>query len=200
MKQVVLLLVGMMWCGLAVQASSSADCSTNCDQRERGQPTCEEELLWAGGGGYTQRVKDLLDSGADINHQSSSGLTVLMHATLKKQGEMVKLLIDRGADSNLQRVSGNTALFYAADENMVQIAKLLIAADANLDVQNSIGYTALMVAAGENSLMVAKLLIDAGADVNLKNYDKIGRSALSIAKLFDHHAMAEMLRRAGAEE
>jgi uncharacterized protein len=96
-------------------------------------PSVNEQLLQAVVNGSPERVKSLLEQGADVNAKDEYGHTVLMNATGPKSGnfddtdvkddgrgkpanpEVVKLLLDRGADVNAMTETGFTILMYAAE-------------------------------------------------------------------------------------
>ena len=58
-----------------------------------------------------QIAKVLIDAGANINHQSNSGYTVLMYNCFSAERiDLLQLLISAGADLNLTNNWGDTAL------------------------------------------------------------------------------------------
>ncbi|MGF1677259.1 MAG: ankyrin repeat domain-containing protein, partial [Rivularia sp. (in: cyanobacteria)] len=58
-------------------------------------------LMFAANSGYTEIVRILIDSGANINYQRKSyGLTALMLACATNKLDIVRLLISKGADIN----------------------------------------------------------------------------------------------------
>jgi ankyrin repeat protein len=105
-------------------------------------------LIWASRTGSLDAMKLLLDAGADINKQASSGddwdATPLQHAILERQPAAVALLLDRGANPN-QGGGGRdlTPLFLAAGDTDPSILKLLLAHGADPTVEDDKGATPL---------------------------------------------------------
>lgn len=60
--------------------------------------TMQERLFEAVVGKEIDIVRELLNSGIDINAQDEQGRTAIMIATYANDAEMVKVLIDEGAD------------------------------------------------------------------------------------------------------
>src|SRR5690242_17270419 len=77
-----------------------------CDKQLRYSP-----LIQAARTGSLDKIKQLLDSGADVNLPGPTGdgwdATPLQHAILARQAGAVRLLLERGADPN--RVAGPNA-------------------------------------------------------------------------------------------
>ena len=69
-----------------------------------------EELFSAVGHGDVERVRILLDSGADVNSLDDNGITALHRAAVEGKTETAALLLDRGADVNPRDNSGYTPL------------------------------------------------------------------------------------------
>ncbi len=63
--------------------------------------------------GQIEAAKYLLEAGADINFQDSSGYTALMHAILNKQITSVRFLLEKGADLSIKNIARQTALDFA---------------------------------------------------------------------------------------
>ena len=61
------------------------------------------QLLVALGNNDLPEVKQLLDSGADVNVTDDYGNTLLMNATVQDNAEMVKLLLELGADKLIRK-------------------------------------------------------------------------------------------------
>ena len=102
----------------------------------------EPALVDAVKAGNIKKVKELINSGVDIN-EKDYGIVKLSGLTLPAVGE--------------------TALIWAADERRYDMVKLLIDAGADVNIISDKGYTALAKACMRNELKIVKLLIDAGA-------------------------------------
>jgi ankyrin repeat protein len=55
-------------------------------------------------------VKQIINSGIDVNIKSHTGSSILMHMVYKGEIDIVKYLIQNGADINNQNRDGHTAL------------------------------------------------------------------------------------------
>ncbi|MEW6356608.1 MAG: ankyrin repeat domain-containing protein [Planctomycetota bacterium] len=83
------------------------------------------KLRSAAKAGNVERVKQLLDAGADINGADMFSQTALHLAALHGHKDVVQLLIDRGADVNPTDESGATPLNYARSKGHQDIVVLL---------------------------------------------------------------------------
>lgn len=90
-------------------------------------------LLNAAAKGDVNKIKLLLDQGADVNDEAYFGYTPLMQASSKGHIEAVKMLLDKGANVNGYCSDGWTALSLAADEGHTDIVKLLLERGADID-------------------------------------------------------------------
>ena len=128
----------------------------------------------AGQANKFDEVKNLLNSGVDINVKDDIGWTPLHHAIGHDRKPIVEFLISNGANVNAVNNSGFppmiTALHRRNNNQLSYVVSLLAnGADPNL-LQKPDGWTPLLVACGNNiQLEIIKLLIAYGADVNAKN-------------------------------
>ena len=82
-----------------------------------------EELLEAAKNNDLEKVKFLIDKGADVNAKDYFDMTALMYAV--DDYDITKLLIDSGADVNLIDINGKTALIYASQKGHLEVAEFL---------------------------------------------------------------------------
>lgn len=81
----------------------------------------------------------LIESGADVNRQSSLGTPLMNAVTNAWNKEIIEMLIKAGADLNIKDKDGKTALFYAAASGNEDIATLLIKSGADTQIRNNKG-------------------------------------------------------------
>jgi hypothetical protein len=73
----------------------------------------------------TQRVRELVRRGVDVNHQDGQGSTPLMAAAWHGHPEVVKLLLRHGARTDLKDREGETALSLARKQRRWDVLRLL---------------------------------------------------------------------------
>jgi Ankyrin repeats (3 copies) len=83
------------------------------------------ELMVVAAKGDLQRVKELLDYGADVNVVSVNGATALMYAARNNHIEIAKTLIDAGANVNVANDKKSTALSIASKQQNNEMVELL---------------------------------------------------------------------------
>ena len=93
--------------------------------------------------GDADKVKALLDSGADIETRNpADGRTALMLAALQRRVSLVSLLIQRGAKIEAQDDDGVTALMWAAFGGSPEAVAALRNAGASPTAKDKFGKTA----------------------------------------------------------
>jgi len=114
-----------------------------------------------------ERVRYLVDHGADASTRDGDGYTALGNAVRFGYVPIATLLIEHKADTNATDLSGWTPLMYAAWADNAELVTLLLAHGAKHDItKESQGLTPLAIAAQNGKSKAAMVLIDAGADVN----------------------------------
>ena len=73
--------------------------------------------MYATAGGHSYIVQILLNEGAVINAQTSTGVTSLMLACYYHHPDIVPLLLSYDADPNIQDQNNNTALWALVPNN-----------------------------------------------------------------------------------
>ncbi len=98
-----------------------------------GGRTLDIDLIREAATGPIERVKELLDQGADPNFRDerTRGSTALMRAASWGRADVVTALLDGGADPNIVSENGNTALQSALEGDKPDITKILLSAGAN---------------------------------------------------------------------
>jgi len=80
--------------------------------------TSTPEIYTASEQGNENKVKNLLDSGADVNAKNEQGETALMVALFEEHDKIVVMLLAYGADVNVKNNDGNTAITFASQKYM----------------------------------------------------------------------------------
>jgi pectate lyase len=150
--------------------------------------------------GDQARVRELIESGTDINAKDQSGMTPLLRAISGRQIQLAKFLVENGANISIGNKWGQAPLIYALwnrDPGMVQWL-LDKGADTNTKDNTPLGYTSLHWSVRMGNQKLTELVLAAGADVNLKGNG--GKTALQLAKEKGHTEIVELLRKHGARE
>jgi uncharacterized protein len=150
----------------------------------------ETLLLTAARDGQVQRIRDLLDHGASIEHKSSDGATALIWAARSGHAHAIHELLGRGALANHQDDKGETALLLAASCGCINAVKKLLDHGAEINHQNRYGRTALHIAASyprnsehpddtmaarhQGHDEVVRELLLRGADTEYREYHEFG--------------------------
>ena len=147
--------------------------------------------------GYTDRVRHLINTGADVNllarrgsepvgASSSEGASALILAAQNGHVEIVRLLVTANAMLDVRSREDNTALFIAAARGHAKIVSLLLEAGAAIDRRGgNMGDgddldTPLTRSAYEGHAAVVRLLLAAGASVDARS-EPGGGTALLLA-------------------
>jgi ankyrin repeat protein len=122
--------------------------------------------------GCERCVRSLLQAGADVNQQDSSGKTALMASVELGHMCLTQLLLSSGADVNKPNSRGETALHVAASGGKVDAVRLLLRHGSNPNATAAGGRTPLSSTVNRRSspaaLEILALLIRANANVELK--------------------------------
>ena len=167
------------------------------------------KLIEAAKNGETNRVKSLVESGADPNIRMTRepsdgarnvlnrlGSTPFLQAAKLGDVPYMKLLVEYGADPSLATVDGTTPLMAAAglgtanpleeagtEAEALEAVQLLLELGADINALDSNGDTAMHGAAYGNFPTIVQPLADRGADISIwKRQDTAGRTPLFIAE------------------
>lgn len=113
-----------------------------------------------------ERVRFLLDRGADVKARDNQGYAPIHHAARNRYASLVTLLVERGADINARDSDGFTALLHAINRNHVPTIEAIARAGGDLELATPQGITPLAWAIGDGKFFAAKALIDRGAKVD----------------------------------
>jgi ankyrin repeat protein len=145
---------------------------------ESGQLHGASPLHWAAHRNAVELCRRLIELGADVNDSASDWwLTPLSWGADAASVEAVELLLKHGAEVNQDAIVGTTALHAAAMGGSSQGS------------ENSEGYA-----------RTAEILIAHGADINRLSQGNHNKRPLDDAIAGNNHAVAEVLRKHGAQE
>ena len=151
-----------------------------------------------------EKVKLLIDRGADVRAKAKSGYTALMVATTYLgTSKSVKLLLEHGAEARPGKgvVFDSSPLFLAAlagdRDNLAQL--LAKGADPNrrMDIVGMFPTSPLIMAATAGDPAIIQALLQGGADVHEKDPDNM--TPLHWAVLAHHTDVVKVLLAGGAE-
>ena len=128
--------------------------------------------------GNIEKVKELLDKGADVNVQDEKGRTPLMSATQQNNIPLAKALIEAGSDVNQRDNMMLTPWICAAANGFYEILELG-ASHADVKLANRFGGTALLPSSEKGFLKAVDVAIKAGVPVN--HINDLGWTALQEA-------------------
>lgn len=142
---------------------------TRDDYREE---ISRKDLFEASRDGDLERVRELIDAGADVNDTTAGhgmpALAIAVDQARRDNGQVavMELLINHGAKLDTTDSIGRTLLVYALTKGAAAVEVLL---DAGIDVnaQDDFGRTALSHAMSDSDDEVFNLLLEHGADVDL---------------------------------
>jgi ankyrin repeat protein len=116
-------------------------------------------LMRAALDGNTERVKELIQQGADINQRDDNGRTALMFAVINTHYETMKVLLEYGADVNAKSNKGGTALMGAASAGDLRMVQALLDKGADLHAKlPETNESALILATRHGFAEIARLL------------------------------------------
>ena len=118
--------------------------------------------------GDVERLRRLLDDGADVNARDRYHQTALMLAAQGGHASVVRLLIERGADLDVAAKFSLTALMLAVIGGHTEAVRLLVAAGADLTMRGGgapgfFNKTALGLALARDAGDLVTILRDAEA-------------------------------------
>jgi len=135
--------------------------------------------------------KKLIESGADINIQSNSGLSPIMCSIMDENYSLVNLLLNNGADVNSYDKRGWTPLMYAIESENGEIIKLILEHSNCRKLSQYNGWTPLMLAIDYNNDYVVKSLLLSGININYR--DKSGLTALIVSSIKNNIVFVNLL-------
>ena len=142
------------------------------------------------------KVKELINTGVDINSVDSYGYSALHVASSKGLNDIAFFLVDNNIDVNMPDKNGQTILHYVAEYNQLKLAKAVLDNGANLSIADIHGneplWTAVFNDKGRSDrIEIIKLFLEYGADVNHKN--KVGKSPKDIVMIAGYNNLKPLV-------
>jgi ankyrin repeat protein len=126
------------------------------------------DLFEASALGDADRLRELLDGGADPNEFAPDGFTPLTLAAFFKHPDAVRLLLERGADvhqrARNERLKVLPIHSAAADGGSVEIVRTLLDAGADVNAVQPGGFRAIDASRQEGHEELEQLLLERGAE------------------------------------
>ncbi len=151
-------------------------------------------LRAAAGSGKVDIIRYLLEQGAEVDSEDSSGATPLFHAAMAGHTAVCGLLLDKGADVNAEHETGYTPLHAASKNGHVGVVKLLLDRGADVQSHDTVVGTPLHLATNKDVMQV--LLAHA---TDLETTDRFGRTPLRCFIQSGHLGVARLLLKKGAD-
>jgi len=124
--------------------------------------TFSSELVQAAANEDFDKVKAMIEEGADVNQQSR-GVTVLHFAITKNRLDMVKYLVEKGANVNYPNPTGEVPVQIAILNGVHDIVDYLLRVDAvDIFAKNPFNYNIMHVAAQKGDANAARILTERG--------------------------------------
>lgn len=168
-----------LWCAVAT-AGEPVTVQTGADRIHSNGKTA---LMAAAKTGDSERMKALLEQGADVNQPNRNGGTAIMYAVLSGKTEPVSLLLEHHAHVDAVAKNGWTPLMIAAVKGYVEIARLLLKHGAEPNRADVYSWTPLMRAVYEQRPRMVRLLVDNDrTDVNRAGENGVTALHLAVAR------------------
>ncbi|RMJ04690.1 hypothetical protein CDV36_014640 [Fusarium kuroshium] len=156
-------------------------------------------LHWAARRGDATDIETLIEAGAEVDSQSSAGVTPLLNACSTANLAAVRALLDRGAAIGHRDKRLATCLHFAAQSKVenVSLLSFLISRGAKVNAQNVEKAVPLACAVMANRPKLVSLLLQNGADATNRDWDGDIELFEAIAML--SHKSAQLLLDYGAD-
>jgi len=128
----------------------------------------ELNLLYSSRTGNLSRLRELIESGTNINATDYNGYTALIYAVINNHFDIVEYLVSSNIDINAKNNDGLTATYFAVGLNRLNILRYLL--DNNNNLTDDIIYDSVLFAIYNGHLDIVKYLVqDKNVNVNLVN-------------------------------
>ena len=150
--------------------------------------------------GDLDRVRSLIQAGADVNAAHGDGMSALHWAAERGRREIAEALVHAGANVGaVTRIGDYTPLHLAARGGRAEVVELLLGAGADPSARTTTGgATPLHFASASGSVPSTESLLDAGADVDSRE-SSWGQTPLMFAAAKGRTDVVRILVRSGAD-
>eukprot|EP00005_Dracoamoeba_jomungandri_P002814 CAMPEP_0174250894 /NCGR_PEP_ID=MMETSP0439-20130205/911_1 /TAXON_ID=0 /ORGANISM="Stereomyxa ramosa, Strain Chinc5" /LENGTH=273 /DNA_ID=CAMNT_0015331075 /DNA_START=22 /DNA_END=840 /DNA_ORIENTATION=+ len=149
--------------------------------------------------GDLEKVRELLESGEDVNVVDEDGSSPLHWAALFDQIKVMSYLLERGAEIDLANLKeGQTPLHWACIGKSTKAVMKLIHAGADPCKQDRRGYNSLIHAAQYDHILAIHFLLKHG-HTKIQDIDKEGHTSLHWTAYQKHESAARLLLTLGAD-
>jgi hypothetical protein len=131
--------------------------------------------------GRFERVKQLVEGGANIEETNEDGKTALLLACQEDQYKIVVYLVEHGANVAHTDSEGRTALHWACANGILRTVKCLLDHGASIAERDHEGMTALLYAVENRRLQVVKYMLSSEGGASITEADDKGNTALLLA-------------------
>jgi len=124
--------------------------------------------------GYTEKLKEQLDNGADVNAKSKVGYSLMHYATMAYRGDIAHLLLDYGFDVHTVERSGVFTFCEVVQRNSYDVMKRMLKSGANPNICLTVDspFTLVEWTSSMYNPISTLVLIQHGANVNFSVKDK----------------------------
>jgi ankyrin repeat protein len=148
--------------------------------------------------GNVEIMKELLQSGADVNLRSSSYLVGPLHvAAMKDDKEALQELLKKGADVDLKDGVDKAPIHYASKKGHIEALQELIKCGADVNLKGRRCKAPIHYASKGGHTEALRELIKYGADVNLKDWDD--KAPIHYASAGGHTEALQEIIKCGAD-
>lgn len=148
-------------------AASLAGCSSEDDSSADASGA---SLRAASAAGDVDAVRRLVQAGAPLDEQDSSGRTALLEAVEGDHVDVARVLLDAGASVNVQAANRDTPWLQAGALGRTEILRLMLPQGPDLSIRNRYGGNALIPACERAHVDTVRfLLAESGIDVDHVN-------------------------------
>jgi uncharacterized protein len=161
-------------------------------------PPANEFLFQAASNGDLDRVRTLLDQGANVNAAQGDGMSALHLAARAGEVTMADVLIGAGAKLETKtRLGEHRPLHVASASGRSGVVSLLVAAGADVNALTTTGAAPVHFAAASGSADAVAALLSGGAEVDVRE-PVWGQTALMFAAAAGRTEAIEVLLEKGA--